>query len=103
MSKKTPKMFAIGADHLPGLAKLMEEASEVIQVGGKLIAREMSGKKKHWDGTDLSKRMHEELGDLMASIDYFINSNPEISATAVLDRRDEKFVKFMGWHDDERR
>jgi hypothetical protein len=35
----------------PGLAKLMEECAETVQVGAKLVGS--SGSPDHWDGTNL--------------------------------------------------
>jgi hypothetical protein len=60
----TAEPFGIGADTWPGLAKLAEEASEVIQIIAKLIAT--GGRTDHWSGMDLGKALEDELGDLEA-------------------------------------
>lgn len=45
--------FAIGAQEWPGISKLIEEAGEVQQVCGKLLAT--YGETKHWDKSDLKE------------------------------------------------
>ena len=88
--------FHIGAAEWPGISKLIEESGEVQQVCGKLIASE--GKKEHWDGTDLKCRLEEELGDLLAAID-FVMTECGLSDDRILFRCQEKTALFRKWHD----
>lgn len=92
-------MFAIGDKEWPGLSKLMEEAGEVIQVGGKLMGSR--GEVKHWSG-DLREKFVEELGDLYAAILFFAEKNlTDIEAEELCDRMMNKYTKFVEWHDKE--
>jgi NTP pyrophosphatase (non-canonical NTP hydrolase) len=61
-------MFAIGDNEWAGLSKLIEEAGEVIQVGGKLMGSR--GDTNHWSG-DLREKLVEELGDLLGCFILF--------------------------------
>lgn len=92
--------FHIGADEWPGISKLIEEAGEVLQICGKLIANE--GKAEHWDGTNLRERLAEELSDLEAAI-RFVGKLGGLSADAHLNRRDAKLAIFEGWHAQQQR
>lgn len=89
-------MYAIGDRHWPGISKLVEEAGEVIQVCGKLMGTR--GKVEHWDGTTLNERLEDELGDLLAAINFVITHCPRIDRTRVLKRAADKTVLFEGWH-----
>ena len=104
--------FSIGGDLWPGLSKLIEEAGEtaellpevllqktlgrVQQVAGKLIGSE--GRTDQWSG-DIGKRLVEELGDLKAAIDFFMEANSRsIDQSAVATRHGVKLVTFRRWH-----
>lgn len=89
--------FAIGSVEWPGLSKLVEEAGEVMQVVGKLMAN--GGQRVHWDGSDLVARLTEELADLSAAIGFVIANNPTLSPLAVAARVAEKRERFQTWHD----
>lgn len=89
--------YSIGSTLLPGLSKLIEEAGEVLQVAGKLLAT--GGNPAHWDGTDLIERLTEEIGDLQGAIEFFVLMNPEIDALTVGKRAALKKRRFMDWHD----
>lgn len=52
--------YSIGSSHLPGLSKLTEECGELTQVLGKVLGMGSAG--DHWDGTNLRKRLIEEMG-----------------------------------------
>lgn len=88
-------MFTIGDDEWPGVAKLMEEAAETIQVCAKLMATE--GANEHWDHTDLTERLTEELGDLQAAIDFMLLFSG-IESHPVHARAKEKLQQFAVWH-----
>ena len=95
-------LFYIGAKKWPGLSKLVEEAGEVVQVCGKLIAT--GGNPSHWDGTNLHERLEDELGDLLAAIDFVIERNSlRLSRTKIASRRSEKLKMFDHWHEETRR
>jgi NTP pyrophosphatase (non-canonical NTP hydrolase) len=90
-------LFAIGADKWPGLSKLVEEAGEVLQVCGKLMGT--FGSSDHWDGSDLKERLEQELGDLLAAIDFVLEANKEVlNSVRIGERRREKLKLFRDWH-----
>lgn len=89
--------MSIGARDLPGVAKLAEEAGEIAQVVGKLIATE--GWAEHWDGSNLHDRLVEEVGDMLAAIQYFGWANENMAAIEA--RAGEKWERFRRWHDEE--
>lgn len=89
----TAEPFGIGAVTWPGIAKLMEEAGEVVQVCAKLLAT--GGRTDHWSGDDLRVRLVEEMGDLGAALDYVHAHN---LLPGVTERRDAKFRQFQQWH-----
>ncbi|MEV4137378.1 hypothetical protein AB0J72_35030 [Dactylosporangium sp. NPDC049742] len=86
--------FGIGAEVWPGLAKVTEEAGELLQVVGKLVAT--GGRPDHYDGTDLRDRLIEECGDLLAAIGYLTAANG--IEDAVAERAARKRQTFEGWH-----
>lgn len=91
-------MFGIrdnGAAHWPGVSKLMEEAGEVVQVCGKLV--ETGGKVEHWDGSNLKQRLEEEIGDLLAAIE-FARHHCELDEMAIQRRARIKVARFDEWH-----
>ncbi|SHF01183.1 MazG nucleotide pyrophosphohydrolase domain-containing protein [Kaistia soli DSM 19436] len=88
--------FSIGSAVWPGISKLTEECGEVMQVCGKLVGSH--GEVIHFDGSDLRKRMQEELADLLAAIEFVVAVNP-LDYDAIAARRDEKLKLFHAWHD----
>ena len=86
--------FSIGSDVWPGISKLIEEAGEVTQVCGKLIA--IAGESEHWDGTNLRERLENELADLTAAIEFVVGRN-RLDATRMNARATEKLRLFMKW------
>jgi len=88
-------MFEIGSDKWPGISKLVEECGEVLQVCGKLMGAQ--GETAHWDGSDLRRELIDELGDVLAAIQFVVaycNLDPrEIAA-----RADFKLTLFEKWH-----
>lgn len=90
------KLFTIGGKTWPGLGKLVEECGEVTQVVGKLMGT--GGDVQHWDGeAPLDVRLIEELGDLLAAIDFVIGAN-KLPAEAIAKRRTRKLELFQSWH-----
>lgn len=93
--------FAIGDAEFPGLSKLTEEAGEMLQVVGKLMA--VHGTAKGWDGTDLRERFVLELADLSAAIHFVVNKALTIEESELLMVRFRaKYVMFVQWHDQQR-
>lgn len=92
----TDAPFAIGSDLWPGLSKLTEEAGEVCQVVGKILAT--GGDSEHWDGTDLSERLTDELADLIAAIAFVMCNNPQLDRERYVERCAEKLHIFNEWH-----
>lgn len=88
--------FSIGSRVWPGLSKLLEECGELVQVGGKLIAT--GGSSKHWDGSDLTQRLEEELADVQAAIEFLISRN-SLNRLAIAGRAMTKVTRFHAWHD----
>lgn len=96
----TADNFGIGATTWPGIAKLMEEAGEVVQVCAKLIAT--GGRTDHWSGDDLAVRLVEEMGDLEAALRY-VRAHNLLDRLALDSRRDHKFNLFQEWDGKARR
>lgn len=89
--------FSIGSAVWPGTSKVIEEAGELLQVLGKLIAT--SGETAHWDGTDLRERLCEEIADVTAALRFFCSENlTSEEAAAIVQRVDEKHLRFQAWH-----
>jgi NTP pyrophosphatase (non-canonical NTP hydrolase) len=87
--------YEIGSDVWPGLAKLAEEAGELVQVLAKVVG--VSGRETYYDGTDLRARLVEECGDLIAALAFFTSANdlgPDVDARAAA-----KLAIFREWHD----
>lgn len=89
--------FQLGSRTWPGLSKLIEEAGEVGQVAGKIVAN--GGDREHWDGTDLIVRMGKEIADLSAATRAFIQLNG-YDGGWVLAREQQKYHLFLKWHFD---
>lgn len=87
--------FGIGGELWPGLSKLVEECGEVCQVAGKIIGNE--GRADHWDGSHLPTRITEEIGDLLAAID-FVTAKNGLGRIAIDVRRRKKRELFEQWH-----
>lgn len=91
--------FAFGSPVLPGLAKLCEESGEVVQVVGKLMMT--GGGAQYWDGVNLDDKLLEEISDLQAALEFFVQHNRErISIVAFCERVREKKAKFERWHEE---
>lgn len=87
--------FSIGSNVWPGISKLIEEAGEVTQVCGKLIA--LAGESNHWDGTDLRERLEDELADVIAAWDFVIYHNG-LDGGRIKKRARDKLKLFETWH-----
>jgi len=80
----------------PGIAKLMEEAGEVVQVCAKLVMTD--GSSDHWDGSKLDARLADELGDLLAAINFVLAHCPQIDVARVMRQSESKLARFEAWH-----
>lgn len=88
--------FSLGSKIWPGIAKLVEESGEVLQVCGKLQGT--GGETKHWDGgEDLKVRLEEEIGDALAALSFVIDNN-QLNREAITKRRAKKLETFTKWH-----
>lgn len=80
-----------------GLSKVMEEAGEVVQVGGKIMGT--GGEVEHWDGTNLRDRITDEIADFMAAAGFAIE-HWDLDAARVARRVADKRETFERWHRD---
>jgi NTP pyrophosphatase (non-canonical NTP hydrolase) len=90
--------FSIGSGVWPGVSKLVEEVGELGQVLGKLIATH--GAAEHWDGTNLRQRLIEEMGDVLAAVDFVGQMNLTPQERILMSYRAEtKRRLFFEWQD----
>lgn len=94
-------MFAIGDKDWAGLSKLSEECGELTQVIGKLMGTR--GQEEHWDGTNLTERLLEEMSDVQAALDFVLGNNPftDEQKLEVKRRTVQKLILFQEWHNNE--
>lgn len=78
-----------------GLAKLIEECGELIQVAGKRLA--YFDTLHHPDGSNLEQRLEEEMADVMAAI-RFVSIHHGLSLATIAERADGKLDVFEAWH-----
>ncbi len=95
MATKTAGPYSIGSKHWPGLAKLIEECGEVAQVVGKIIAA--NGAAAHWDGSDLTTRLEDEIADTLAALKFAIGAN-NLDEYRIAERAAAKLKLFRRWH-----
>ncbi len=90
-----------------GLVKLSEECAEVIQVAQKLIAYpdlqpypaalfSDGTTALHPDGTDLRKRLEDEIGDAIAAV-QFVRQKLCLSDERIWERIGKKLELFRQW------
>jgi NTP pyrophosphatase (non-canonical NTP hydrolase) len=80
--------------HEKGLTKLIEECGELIQIAAKQSA--YLGDDSHPDGSHMPTRMQEEMGDVLAAIDYVVGSF-QLSLKEIDRRRNMKFKTYEKW------
>lgn len=78
----------------PGLAKVVEEAGEITQVAGKIMA--CFGQDTYYGGEDLRGHLQEEAADLIASLTYLIEEN-KLDKKAISKRVRKKLAKYYQW------
>jgi NTP pyrophosphatase (non-canonical NTP hydrolase) len=85
--------YGIAGDRWQGMAKVMEEAGELIQVMAKI-----QGRGGHLDETPLMDKLIEEMGDLYAALSFFEAQNfTKRQSQAVDFRAIQKANKFADW------
>lgn len=89
-----------------GLVKLSEEAAEVIQVAQKLIAyptlQSVVARDCGWthpDGSNLTLRLQDELGDLIAAA-RFVVERLQLDRQAIDQRIAKKLALFQEWENE---
>lgn len=99
----TPKRFGLASSEWTGLAKVGEEAGEVVQEIMKIVAT--GGKLQYANGTKLDlEKLFGELGDLQASVDFFLSLTPNAKMLDVFnEHRSQKFEKYTRWNETEKR
>lgn len=82
-----------------GLAKLIEECGELLQVAGKKLAYFHTDEHPDNQGS-LEARIGDEIADVMAACDFVRATMLEAETNLDIDiRRDQKFARFKRWHD----
>lgn len=96
MTKQPSEPFVIGTHTWPGVAKLIEECGELTQILGKLLAYPDA---QHPDGTNLIDRLHDEIADISAAIEFLISANGNtLDEGRILRRARTKLDQFKDWH-----
>lgn len=90
--------YSIGSDVWSGLSKLVEGCGETMQVAGKLMGT--GGQLEHWDGSHLGDQLHEELGDLLGAIRFFVEVN-DLDVDRIEVRRVRKLALFYRWQQEQ--
>lgn len=88
--------FTFGSDVFPGLAKLVEECGEVLQIAGKLIT--VKGENNYWEGRDIHQEFSEELADLLAAVTFTIDRSG-LDQAEIYERATMKLARFGEWHE----
>jgi NTP pyrophosphatase (non-canonical NTP hydrolase) len=89
--------YHFGSSHWPGVAKVVEELGELSQVLGKIMGT--GGSPEHWDGSgDLVRRLEEEMGDVLAAVQWLGDHNNPVDMVRVMKRAKAKYETFDGWH-----
>lgn len=93
--------FSLGSKVWPGTSKLIEEMGELQQVLGKLLGT--AGQVEHWDGSNLRKRLVEEIADVLAALELFSLVNlTDVENQAIVNRMVDKIQLFCAWHKKEK-
>ncbi len=79
-----------------GIAKLIEECGELLQVLGKKLAYYTTD--DHPDGAGpLTQRLEKEMADVYAAMD-FVRGTLGLNGVAIEARRSDKLATFERWH-----
>jgi hypothetical protein len=85
----------------PGLFKVMEEMNE-LGVELSKLAMVDGDPKAYWTGRDLTGNIEDELGDLTAIIDFFIDENAKVgllNKKKIEARKKKKTKRYHDWYD----
>lgn len=88
--------FVIGTTRWPGLAKLGEEAGELVQAILRLVAFPDG---PHPDGTDTVQNFADELADVLGQARFVLEHCTELDTDAIEERADAKERRFREWHE----
>lgn len=77
-----------------GLVKLAEECGELIQVAMKKV--NIGEEWYYYDGRWLDEELHEEIGDVIATIDFVIGKL-RLNSRIIHERRLEKLKLYEEW------
>jgi len=80
----------------PGLAKVIEESGEVLQICGKIMS--IRGASIYYKGEDLRSELEDEVGDLLASLTYLIQEN-KLDRAKINRRVQYKLARYAIWKD----
>ena len=95
------KVFGFGAAVWPGIAKLVEECGELLQVCGKLMMTD-GEKIEHWDGTNLRECITKEISDLHAALWFVVEHNFTPDEFLMFTQRSmQKRALYEQWHMEE--
>lgn len=83
--------YSIGSRKWNGLSKVVEETAELNVVLGKLMGS--NGDTSHWSG-NLSNCLIDELADVQASIEFFIERNMGKKCKQKINRRKQKKLEL---------
>jgi hypothetical protein len=91
--------FTFGSEIWPGVAKLIEEAGEVLQICGKLMST--NGEDNYWEDRNIHADFQDELADLQAALSWVIEENQDkLDLDYMTERLDLKQELFDKWHAD---
>ena len=78
-----------------GIFKLQEECGELVQALGKAGPFPIG---PHPDGKGtMTNRLQEEIADVYAALDYFVETNTQLNSTIIAIRRATKLDLFREW------
>lgn len=83
---------------MKGLCKLVEECGELVQIAAK--KQQCMNTDIHFDGKSIASRMEDEMGDVLASIEYTA-LELGLDKKRIRDRANLKLALFRSWKNDE--
>lgn len=87
--------YCIGSPIFPGLAKHIEESSEVAIIIAKIMGCGHMG--LHWDGQNLKEELEKELGDQLATLKFLAEQN-DLDYDKIFERSLVKLKIYRRWH-----
>lgn len=79
-----------------GLLKLLEELGELSQIASK--AAIIHPKTKYYDGRDIKARLVEEMGDVLATLEYVVEKM-HLSEVSIRKRAARKLKMYKMWEE----